>query len=69
MEANVPLDPHQFAHLRVSKMQRSDGTGAGIGLCRVCRREYGVMVPDDGLCNHPRCWQLARQLGWLEVKA
>ncbi len=65
MDVSTPLDPTQFSHLRVSKMQRSDGTDTAINMCRVCRREYGVMVTDDGLCNHPRCWQLARELGWI----
>ncbi len=65
MDIHTPLDPYQFSNLRVSKMQRTEGPGATISLCRVCRREYGVMITDDGLCSHPRCWQLARELGWL----
>ena len=65
MDVSTPLDPTQFSHLRVSKMQRSDGTDTAINMCRVCRREYGVMVTDDGLCNHPQYWQLARELGWI----
>ena len=67
MDLNVPLDPTQFGHLRVSTMRRTQVIGPLH--CIVCRREYdfGVMTADDPrLCKSARCWQLARELGWIE---
>lgn len=66
MDLHTPLDPQQFAHLRVSTMRRTKAIGPLN--CMVCRREYdfgALSAEDTRLCSHPRCWELARELGWI----